>query len=239
MILAGLDLCMRDISSHARPNAFERLLQRQGTRTAPFYSLSFRRSADQEAIRIGGESAARSSRSLRTYAGWFSRNAAPGTGRVFRLFPSPVELPGMTMLDAASLRELVGTVPTLDPGTHFSASQRFPPREARRTIILRALDTWLDDVSAGIAKAEGAEGYRALALRPSLFQLAYDIETQLFLETKRKEELRFDGIGELEERGPRGQRPVAFRAPRPHRTRRDVFQPRMQNAQHGGLSRLP
>ena len=186
VILAGLDLCMRDVASHARPNAFERLLQLEATRTAPFYSLSFRRAADQDAARIDAESRARSSRPLRTYAGWFAQGAAPGAGRLYRLLPSPVDLPGMTPLDAAALRALVTNEPPSDRGTHFSVSPNFPSREARQAAVLRILHAWLDDISAGAAKARGSEGYRALVARPSLFQLAYTIETQLLLETKRK-----------------------------------------------------
>lgn len=187
VIVTGLDLCMRDVASHARPNTFERLLMIQTGRCAPFDSLSYERSMDQGATPIEGGRGARASRSLRTYAGWFAGIVRPG--RVFRLFPSVVELPGMSAIGDAELRALLRSLPASPAGSRLSPDPKFPPREERRRIVLRCLDGWLESISKGISAAEGPDGHLALGRRPVLFQLAYALEAQLLLESKRKARL--------------------------------------------------
>src|SRR5271157_710391 len=46
VIVAGLDMAARDLLSHARPNAFDRLLHLQASRVQPHTSLSFHRAAE-------------------------------------------------------------------------------------------------------------------------------------------------------------------------------------------------
>ncbi|HVO37896.1 MAG TPA: 6-hydroxymethylpterin diphosphokinase MptE-like protein [Spirochaetia bacterium] len=187
VIFAGLDMCTRDLSSHARPNAFELFLLLKATRVEPFHGLSYRRNADQDALPPEGNRAVRASRALRTYAGWFA--TASADGRAYRLFPSAVDLPRLAGLDEKGVRRMLSECTPSDPGNHLTPDPRFPSREKRRRIVAGILDGWVGIISAGLEAARGAEGFTALGRRPSLLELAYSLEARLLLETKRKARL--------------------------------------------------
>jgi len=72
--LAGMDLSVRDIRSHARPNGFDYLLFGSATRLMPVYTQYFIRS---NGIKTGG--------SLDVYAAWFKSRVASFPKRVFSL----------------------------------------------------------------------------------------------------------------------------------------------------------
>jgi len=187
VIFTGLDMCTRDLASHARPNAFELYLLLRATRVEPYHGLSYRRNADQDAVPLEADRTARASRALRTYAGWFSTSAAGR--RAYRLFPSAVDLPGLTSLDENSARRMLRECPPSIPGSRLSPDPGFPSREKRQRIVARILNRWLGLVSAGLEGARGAEGFTALGRHPSLLPLVYSLEARLLLETKRKARL--------------------------------------------------
>jgi hypothetical protein len=70
--LAGMDLSVRDIRSHARPYGFDSLFYGRASRFTPLYSQCFARSLD---ISRGG--------SHDVYAAWFHNRLAALPGRVF------------------------------------------------------------------------------------------------------------------------------------------------------------
>ncbi len=92
VIVAGLDLCLRDIQPHARPAAFDLLLHAGSSRLHPHYAQTYERARAQGAERPSGGTGPRMPLALRTYAGWFSD--LPLAGRAFRLLPSAVGIPG-------------------------------------------------------------------------------------------------------------------------------------------------
>jgi hypothetical protein len=69
-----MDLAVRDIQSHARPNGFDHLFWGTAMRFCPVYSQHFIRSG---AMRAGG--------SLDIYAAWFKNRIASWPARVFSL----------------------------------------------------------------------------------------------------------------------------------------------------------
>jgi hypothetical protein len=77
IFLAGMDLAVRDIRSHARPNGFDPLLFGSASRLLPVYSQYFIRSS---LIKSGG--------SLDVYASWFKSRLGSLPKRVFSLGPS-------------------------------------------------------------------------------------------------------------------------------------------------------
>ena len=72
--LAGMDLSVRDMRSHARPYAFDHLLFDSASRFTPVYSQSFIRSS---LIHEGG--------SLDIYAAWFKKQLASWSKRIFSM----------------------------------------------------------------------------------------------------------------------------------------------------------
>jgi hypothetical protein len=72
--LAGMDLSVRDIRTHARPYGFDHLFWGSATRLRPLYSQAFSRSTD---MRQGGTHA--------IYAAWFKKQLASWPARVFPL----------------------------------------------------------------------------------------------------------------------------------------------------------
>ena len=74
IFLAGMDLAVQDIRSHARPYAFDHLFLGAASRLRPVYSQCFARSGDMKA---GG--------SHEVYAAWFKNKIASWPKRVFSL----------------------------------------------------------------------------------------------------------------------------------------------------------
>jgi hypothetical protein len=74
IFIAGVDLSLRDIRTHARPYGFDPLFWGKASRFTPFYSQNFSRAGE---IRRG--------ESHRIYASWFSRQAASWPDRIFSL----------------------------------------------------------------------------------------------------------------------------------------------------------
>jgi len=74
IFLAGMDLAVQDIRSHARPYAFDHLFFGAASRLRPVYSQCFARSGD---MRAGG--------SHDVYAAWFKNKIASWPKRIFSL----------------------------------------------------------------------------------------------------------------------------------------------------------
>ena len=196
IIVAGLDMCTRDISLHARPNAFDRLLHLRSTRLSPHYSLSFERAAAQRVEQVPGFTGVRASPSLRTYAGWFNEPRADSAVRTYRLLPSRIPLEGMRALDAAALRHLLEASPELPRGPRLHRHAAFPGRDERHGIVNRLLEGWTAELAQARNTAVSYERLDLVGSSPSLLALAYHIEPQRLLETRRKSR-RGDSTGAL------------------------------------------
>jgi hypothetical protein len=185
VIAAGLDMCSRDLATHARPAEFDTLLHAAATRLSPHTGLSFARAASQGMSRAPGSTDARISPSLRTYAGWFSRPQDGGPGRVFRLLPSPIPLEGMVVLDAGSLQELLegahsrGAKPLLHP------CAAIPRRGQRLKVVKGLLEGWAGELAAARAAIASLHSLAAIGELPTVLALAYHVEPQLLMETRR------------------------------------------------------
>lgn len=148
VIISGLDMCSLDIRSHARPNAFDRLLQLQADRCHPHYGLWYGRSIqlhDAPLTRLNG---VRATPAMRTYAGWFGAMPASRSQRIFRLLPSPVPIPGLRSLDRAGLKTLLhgfGSAPSAAPWRLLVDFPRLPQRRNKVQGILAEWRTVLAD----------------------------------------------------------------------------------------------
>jgi hypothetical protein len=78
--LAGMDLCVKDLRSHAKPYAFDHLLYDKASRFAPVYSQSFARSSQ---IHDGG--------SYDIYAAWFKKQFSVWPKRISYLDASAAQ----------------------------------------------------------------------------------------------------------------------------------------------------
>ena len=185
IIMAGLDMCNDDLISHARPNMFERFYLLRNTRTAPYDSLWFRRSAEMNAGRIPGTRRARAPLSLRTYAGWLGGN----TGRpAYRLLPSEVSLTGLISLDPRTLKDLVSERPARPAGPLLKVSAGAFSTTSRAAFAKQTLTGWRTRLSSAVRAAKGAQGLDALA-DPGVYPLVSQLSLRQLVEARRKRRL--------------------------------------------------
>ncbi len=104
------------------------------------------RARGESESRIADGVRVRVSRSLDTYAGWLADRAASAVrGRVFRLGPSPVELPGARPLDAARLGRARARVPgDASCPCPVPRSTRGPARQCARAAARVVLSRWAE-----------------------------------------------------------------------------------------------
>jgi hypothetical protein len=185
VIVAGLDLGARDLLQHARPNAFDRLLQLQSGRFEPHESLTFHRAALLGATGIPGAPGHRSTPALRTYAGWFDS----GTGaarRIHRLLPSAVPLGSMSPLDGPGLRVLLRGTKTAGRGPGLRAEPGFPSFEERRRIASGLLDSWIRETAQARDSFTGPAAAVDLGRFPRALALAQLIVPRGLVDALRK-----------------------------------------------------
>jgi hypothetical protein len=205
VVFAGLDMCNEDLLSHARPNAFDNLFHASATRLSPHYSRLFHmaqslgsRPLDEEAA-IAGEKRTRhyATAALRTYAGWLAGRSSSDASRIFRLFPSPVPLPGMRVVEAPSFRRLADGEGQPKAGPRLGLSHAYPTLEKRRAIARRLLDEWSDELKRAGRRSASRSQPTILLERaadrnsPSRAadSLLYYIEPRLLLEARMKQRL--------------------------------------------------
>ena len=140
VIVSGLDMCAIDIRSHARPNAFDRLLLLQADRVRPHYSLWYRRLDQLRFEPLEGVRGVRSSPALRTYAGWFNARSGPESRRCFRLLPSALPVGGLAPLRPEDLRALLKGHD--GEGKTAWRLSKLPSKETRREIAVRLVADW-------------------------------------------------------------------------------------------------
>jgi hypothetical protein len=186
VILAGLDMCNDDLISHARPNMFERFFQLQSLRTSPYDGLWFRRSAEMNASRIPGTRRARAPLSLRTYAGWMSGQGA--AGKVYRLLPSEVPLPGFVSLDPPGLKGIASRFRKFPAGPQLMRSAHGLSRASRVSLVVKILHHWKESLSMAAKTAGEADGFGAAA-GSAIYPLVRQLSMRQLLETRRKARL--------------------------------------------------
>jgi len=128
IVYAGLDMASRDMQSHARPHRFDHYLAEGESRLEPAFTRRFERTVIPSK-RLGAQSenprgvSWRTSNSLSAYAGWFAAQSERLSGRIFRLFPSPVD-PGIAPLDDKAFDTLVSSETTTASGETFNVRQQ-------------------------------------------------------------------------------------------------------------------
>jgi hypothetical protein len=115
IFLAGMDLALCDIKSHARPYGFDHLFFGTASRFRPFYSQCFSRSRD---IKAGG--------SHNVYAAWFKSRSNSWPKRIFSLGGNSAHFP------AANL-----PLATLSGAGECAAGNCFKPVAAEKPAELR------------------------------------------------------------------------------------------------------
>jgi hypothetical protein len=144
LILAGLDLCWRDLMSHVRPHTFDGWLSTQESRINPIQNIRWTRSIASAPKRLGG---VRTGSPLQTYADWFG--SAGRSERVFRLTPPSITaaaavLPGVSSA-GAEIFERVGIGNRAEP--LFDTVQSPGSRRERKKIAQGLLKDWMDRLS--------------------------------------------------------------------------------------------
>ena len=189
VIFAGLDLSALDSETHVRPNAFDTLLRLADGRLSPHHGLAYARARAGEAeTRLVDGVRVRVSRSLDTYAGWLADRAAAARGRVFRLVPSPVGLPGAAPLDAAGLADLV-RASTGTPPAPLSPDPRWPDAAARRAAARVVLSRWAGTLARGAEQARAGSWTGVLAGSADLADLAWHASARGLLDAVRRQRL--------------------------------------------------
>ncbi|MDR1239664.1 MAG: DUF115 domain-containing protein [Treponema sp.] len=135
IFIAGMDLAVRDLKTHARPYGFEPLFRGTATRFHPYYSQIFNRAGE---IRRGG--------SYQIYAAWFEKQLAGWPGRIFSLgennpvfrnLKTPAELPGADTAGTHAGRRIPAAA---GPAELLGAGRRIPAAAGRGAeILIRAL----------------------------------------------------------------------------------------------------
>ena len=155
ILLAGLDLCYRDLRGHARPSLSAQLLEETAGRTRPYTTQLLAHAMDHAAERIAVDGAViRRSPALDAYASWFDREAELGA-EVTRLLPSPVAtagLPGLQprQLESALRQAATGLAPA--PAAQRQTVPAWPRLPARATALGAVVADWarkLHGASAG------------------------------------------------------------------------------------------
>jgi hypothetical protein len=186
VVVAGLDMCTRDISFHARPNAFDTLLHLRLSRLFPYDCLMYERCMEQHTEKIPGLTGVRASLALRTYAGWFDLGAGGSAQRVYRLLPSPVALSHMRELDGEGLHALAARTRAPRRGPVTWAQDGYPDRPQRRRIVSRLIFDWLARLENAKEAIKGPPGIEAVVADPFACAMTHDIEPRLLLESRRK-----------------------------------------------------
>jgi hypothetical protein len=183
VIVAGLDLGSRDLLSHARPNAFDRLLHLQSSRLEPHTGLWFERAERFGSSAVPGMGF-RTSPALRTYAGWFDTGAAGARDRLHRLLPSEVAVASMSPMDGRGLRELLHAAPEAAADGAPVPVPGYPGPAQRARIAAEILVAWRRQVTD--ARDALFRGSVDLARFPIVLELAHLIAPRRLVDALRK-----------------------------------------------------
>ena len=189
VVVAGLDMASRDLLAHARPNAFDSLLQCESSRLQPHASLAFHRAAALGSAGDARGPGLRVTAALRTYAGWFDADLGAGPGRMFRLLPSPVAIASMTPVDASGFHSLLHGLPAAARGNSLAANAAYPPGDDRKRIARLLLRQWRSELDAARTSLAHSGGTSSLASFPEALALSQFIAPRRMLDALKKSRL--------------------------------------------------
>ena len=170
VIVAGLDLASYGDMDHARPHGFDPVLEANASRSSPLESLVWERSVLATPLALP-EPPWRSSRSLSAYASALTLDSAAFAGRLFRLGPSPVQLPGFVATSPSDLGSLVEESGSVSCGLRLR-ERKLQPREHREEILRQRISFWRDLA----AKASDEMGRGRLPRSPLLTELLTSVD---------------------------------------------------------------
>ena len=172
VLTAGLDFCCQDIRSHAFPSAFYRLLEVDADRTGPAYSRVYQRTRQLYPERDVSTNT-RTSRPLRTYAGWFNSLPLTKQQRIRRIRGRYTTAFQLQAVSRAELTFLTTGTPELLPPL-FTALTEYPVFSRRREIALKLLAEWQLVIKQAKQHWEMATGSRgALDNQDLAYKLCY------------------------------------------------------------------
>ncbi|MBN2353460.1 MAG: DUF115 domain-containing protein [Spirochaetales bacterium] len=185
VFFCGLDCSYDDIRSHAAPHPYDELAARAATRFLPAYAAAFSR-AHTLAPRRLGSGRARSSEALSVYSGSFREPCHREGFRVFRLFPSPVDVPGMKNAGPADFERAARAArgPRQTPALQPLAG--YPAAASRKRIVRRLLDDWLAEIGTGRPRSELADFFAGVRPDPDGGKAERLAAAAGFLETLRE-----------------------------------------------------
>ncbi|MBN1698161.1 MAG: DUF115 domain-containing protein [Spirochaetales bacterium] len=183
LILCGLDFCYEDIRSHARPDAFDALLEDTADRFRPFHSEKFDR-AFRFAPLVDKDNGTRTSRALSTYCGWFSSAGNEFSRGIYRLEPSAVPLPGISVIDRRSVGSLVAGKKR-KRADHGRAARDYPSFSKRKKRICDLLAAWRAMCRLAESRIKKTRSLSALFTDTEMFHLFYFLDLRHLSSIKR------------------------------------------------------
>ncbi|MDC7240586.1 MAG: hypothetical protein PQJ50_09525 [Spirochaetales bacterium] len=132
--VAGLDLCMSDISMHIRPHSFDPIILAGESRFRTGYGEYYSRAAAMTHSLTGRY---RLTRAMNTYSSWFSGQNFGN--RVFRINPTPVDLPFNDLSSLESLNEILNE--SVKKEIFFQPDRAYPEAEVRKERVRRLAES--------------------------------------------------------------------------------------------------
>jgi hypothetical protein len=194
VIIAGLDLCYKDILSHARPHAFDPLFIQKENRLSPFYHEQFSR-ALHFAPEYNRAQNTRTSLSLKTYEGWF-QSLTPGVSkRLIRVQPSPVYIPRTHALPAKELGSILSAHPVCKKKEKMKKIDPYPALEIRKKIVIDVIETWKSKIQAAGKRIREINSLTPLICSQEVLQLIYFLNLKELTSIKRTLRLKGESAG--------------------------------------------
>ncbi len=137
IIFLGLDLCYRDIQSHARPSLHDLLVQSESNRLSPHHSRIYENAALTAPLRGNG---LRFPLALQTYQEWFARHAL--AERIYRFMPFSEKPELLQRINGKSLEKILDSYGQKPPVKAYNLHPDYPSFEQRRSIALDILQKW-------------------------------------------------------------------------------------------------
>ncbi len=162
--IAGLDLCMSDISMHVRPHSFDPVILAQESRFRPGYGEYYKRACS---MTNGFDGSFRLTKSLDTYSSWFSRQHYGD--RIVRINRTPVKLP---FKEVSSVSDFLNTAGG-SKGIKIEQIEAYPDHSERRYRVLSLAQTLESELATFKEKTVPGPWLKAFAeeILPSEYSL--------------------------------------------------------------------
>jgi hypothetical protein len=187
IIFGGLDFCYEDIKPHVSPHTFDILYEGGITRKNPYLAILYRMAIDTATK--PNDSVPRSSLALRTYAGWFNHGMDPRDTLTYRVFPSPVELPGLKSIDGNLFEDIITSQGEQRGQQEPLWSVKDIDVRVHRAYVRTVCDRWLSLLNGLSGKTISTD------IPSEALKLLYYIDTRGIIELRKK--MRLGTVGSL------------------------------------------